>query len=66
MAERIFENMTLTEFLEMIDAANPVFWVCPKGCRGGVTWTSDCSDAKCDVCGMTRLEDHKSRERGGE
>lgn len=31
-----------------------VFWVCPKGCNGGVTWNKDKTDARCDVCGIFR------------
>ena len=31
-----------------------VFWVCPKGCRGRVTWNADKTDAKCEVCGCRK------------
>lgn len=34
-ASAAFED-SFDEFLEMLCAAKPVFWVCPKGCRGYV------------------------------
>lgn len=29
-----------------------VFWVCPAGCRGTVTWHDNCRYATCDECGQ--------------
>ena len=36
--------------------ARVVFWVCPNGCNGRVTWNADRTDATCEVCGTKRSQ----------
>lgn len=51
MSESSIGDITFEDFWNMILAANPVFWVCPKGCRGGVDWHRPEMTPKCLACG---------------
>lgn len=46
------ENMTLAEFLKMIDASGWVLWTCPNRCRASVTWNEARTVATCGSCGQ--------------
>lgn len=45
------DGMTLDEFWALILAAKPVFWTCPRGCRGTVEWERPEMIPECKVCG---------------
>lgn len=46
------DELTNEEMMRIITSAPIVFWVCPKGCKGLVTWTQEKPMiATCETCG---------------
>ena len=50
------ESMSISEFLQMIDAAGWVLWICPNRCWASVTWNDDRTVATCGSCGTASRE----------
>lgn len=50
------EPDALTSLCDLLKGANMsfVFWTCPKGCQGRITWNESKTDATCEVCGLTK------------
>lgn len=48
----IMAAMEEADPLLLLDGVPVRFWICPDGCRGGVTWDA-AGVAVCDECGLT-------------